>query len=91
MKQHSAHVKNFLLIGFLSEQIALRGNFKATGRLLKPLQFLNKNFKTKWHVRSGQKVILNQKVILDQTKKKLFSAKNIININNLKKETPIRK
>ena len=39
--------------------------------------------------RDRRKYRKGRKVILDQTKKKLFSAKNINNINNLKNETPI--
>ena len=41
--------------------------------------------------RNRRKYRKGRKVMLDQTKKKLFSAKNINNINNLKNETPIRK
>ena len=91
-------MKIFPLVGFLKEQIVLSGNSIANGRLLKLLQFQNKNFKSKWHIGSGQ-VNLTESPKTPETLgsnirpklKKLFSAKNIINISNLKKETPVRK
>ena len=61
------------------------------------MQFQNKNFKTKWHLKVARLIRRNRRkhqkgrtVILDQTKEVIFE-KNIININNLKNETPIRK
>ena len=48
--------KNFSLdrLFVRTNRIVLRENFKAIRRVLKLLQFQNKNFKIKWHVGSGQ-------------------------------------
>ena len=69
----------------------MRENFKAIVRLLKLLQFQNKNFKTKWQVGSGHadsKELLETLKMPETPERSSFQQKTI---NNLKKETPLRK